>query len=258
MTQRNNILQELKELNSPLASYTTESVYSVPEGYFEGLAATVLSRIRAMNAVNSTEEIKQLSPFIGQLSAQMPYSVPAGYFEELPERMLQRVIAGTESLNAKDETTALSPLLGSLKKTMPYSVPEGYFEQIKSPAEEEKTAGAKIISIGSRNWFRYAAAAVVTGIIAIAGFLILNSDNKKPEGGKALAKVSKDIKKMNPSQQEDLIDFLDAGLNGTETAQVKTDNRSQEIKQLLKDIPEEELKIFQEQTEDIEDVLMIN
>ena len=39
---------------------------------------------------------------------------------------------------------------------------------------------AKVVSMGgNRKWFRYAAAAVVTGVIAILGFLYLSNDNSE-------------------------------------------------------------------------------
>ena len=259
MTQRDNILQELNELKSPLATHNPENIYTVPTGYFEGFAATVLARIRALEATHAAGELACLSPWLSKLPAQMPYAVPAGYFEELSEKILHLVRDTNDQHSVEEETASISPLLGSLKKEMPYHVPQGYFENLANPVTaEEKRSTAKVIALGSRKWFRYAAAAVVTGIIAIAGFTIINSESQKAEGSKVFAKVSKDINKLNDTQQNDLIDFLDAGMNGTETAKVKTDNRSKEIQQLLQDIPEDELKNFQEQTEDIEEVLMTN
>ena len=259
MTQRDNILQELNELSSSLAAQNPLNVYTVPTGYFEGLAATVLARIKALEATDAAEELSFLSPWLSKLPRQMPYSVPTGYFEEPDERILQLVRGSNDQHSATEELESISPLLGSLKKEMPYHVPQGYFESLTNPvAADEKRSPAKVIALGSRKWFRYAAAAVVRGIVAIAGFMIVKSENQKAEGGKVFAKVSKDINKLNDSQQDDLIDFLDAGMNGTETVKIKTDNRSKEIQQLLKDIPEDELKVFQEQTEDIEEVLMTN
>lgn len=268
MTQRDNILQELNELNSQLAGSQPENSYTVPAGYFEGLAAQVLNRIRAMEAVNAADELAHLSPVLSKLTKQMPYTVPAGYFDSLNENITQTVIASSDHLSAKEETTALSPLLGGLKKDMsarpghadgPYQVPQGYFENLSAGmARKEVKPAAKVISLSSRKWFSYAAAAVVTGVIAMAGFFLFNNTGEKQEGGKVFAKVTKDVKKLSDIQKDDLIDFLNAGMSGTETAQVNSDNKSKEIQQLLQDVSEAELKDFQEQTEDLEDVLMTN
>ena len=90
----------------------------------------------------------------------------------------------------------------------------------------------------------------------MAGFLYFGGE--KEPGGKVLAKFTRDVKKMNDIQQADLIEFIDAGMTGDETAQLSTDNKSDEVKNLLKDISDEELKDFQEQTEDIQDIMMTN
>ena len=65
MTQKDNILQELRELKSSLINITPENIYTVPVGYFDGLAAQVLSRINAIEAVNGVEELGYLSPMLG-------------------------------------------------------------------------------------------------------------------------------------------------------------------------------------------------
>ena len=84
MTQRDNILQELKELNSRLAAETVPNVYTVPAGYFDGLANLVISRIKAMEANNAADELNALSPQLGNLSRKIPYILPNVYFVILP------------------------------------------------------------------------------------------------------------------------------------------------------------------------------
>lgn len=264
MTQKDNILQELSELKSSLTNVTRENIYTVPVGYFDGLAAQVLSRIKAMEAVTGVEELGYLSPMLGNVSKQMPYVVPAGYFERLAEKAIQTVHNNNHYQTAKEEIATISPLLSGLNKKMPYAVPQGYFETlptgqqnlVKNETTEETRPVAKIISIGSRKWFRFAAAAAIIGIIFLAGFSYFS--NEKVPGGKALAKFTRDIKKLDDTQKDNLINFIDAGMNGDETAQINTDNKMEEVKNLLQGVSSEELKDFQEQTEDIQDVLMTN
>ncbi len=83
MTQRNNILQELTELNSSLAAAEPVNPYVVPGGYFENLLPAVLKKIRAMDSANAADEIGNLSPLLAGLKKEMPFSVPAGYFENV-------------------------------------------------------------------------------------------------------------------------------------------------------------------------------
>ncbi len=257
MTQKDNILQELSELKSSLANITPENIYTVPVGYFDGLAAQVLNRIKAMETVNAAEELGYLSPMLSNISKQMPYAVPAGYFEGFAEKAIQSVHEINDYQTAKEELETLSPLLSGLNKQMPYAVPQGYFENLAKKINTEETRPvAKIISITSLKWFRYTAAAAITGIIFLAGFSYFS--NEKVPGGKALAKFTRDIKKMDDKQKDNLINFIDAGMNGDETAQINTDNKTEEVKNLLQGVSDEELKDFQEQTEDIQDVLMTN
>jgi hypothetical protein len=262
MTQNSTILQELKELESSLAGLATQNIYSVPDGYFEGLAGQVLNRIKATEAANAAEELGYLSPMLStmsKMSKQLPFTVPAGYFEGLEEKLMQTVRDSNDYQTATEELETLSPLLSGLKKEMPYSVPQGYFENLGADINTQgNKTETKVVSIGSRKWFRYAAAAVITGVIIMAGFLYFNNNSDNTSGGKVMAKFTRDVKKMDETQKDDLIDFIDAGMNGNETAEVNTEIKSKEVKQLLQDISDEELKDFQEQTEDIEDVLMTN
>jgi hypothetical protein len=96
----------------------------------------------------------------------------------------------------------------------------------------------------------------MTGIIVLAGFLAFNNNTKVP-GSKAIAAIKKDLKKMNESQKEVVLDFINAGLNTEETAK-NTDKENKEVQQLLQDIPEDELKDFNDQSEDLQDVLLTN
>jgi hypothetical protein len=301
MTPKENILQELSELNSSL-SLNQQNVYTVPAGYFDGLSVLVLNRIKALEATNAIEELGHLSSMLGKMSKQIPYIVPQGYFEGLAVNVLQAIAESNINQDAKEELTSISPLLSGLKKDMPFSVPQGYFEGLAEKAmqsvqetksnqtaseelttlspllsglkkempfavpqgyfesltenisREENKPTAKVLSLTSRKWFRYAAAAIVTGIIATIGFILIG-DKKKP-GGDALAKFTLDVKKMDETQKDDLIDFID--MNAKETAQVDIDTKTNEVKNLLQGISEEELNDFQEQTEDLEDVLMTN
>ena len=250
MAQNNNILQELNQLNSSLADVAAQNVYTAPAGYFDGLATRMLNRIRAMEATNAVDETNFLSPMLNVISRKMPYVVPDAYFEVLAEQALQSVRKSSDQQTANEEIESLSPLLSGLKKQMPYSVPQGYFDTLSERPVKKET---KVISIVHRKWFRYAAAAVVVGIMVIAGFAYLNNKGKT-QSGESLAWLKKDLKKMNETDKDNLIEYLDGGV----MAQINVDSKSQEVKELLKDVSDQELKDFQQQTEDVQDVLMTN
>jgi hypothetical protein len=293
MAQRDNILQELKELQSllvnasalniyqvpagyfeglaeqvmrkiraleaksaseelsylyPLLGGEKKIAYSVPAGYFEGLAEQVLRRVKALEAGNAAEELDHLSPLLGSISKEMPYAVPSGYFRDLAEEVTGSMMANNQT--AAEELETLSPLLSGLKKEMPYSVPQGYFEELgKATGGEPATSQAKVISFTRQRWFRYAVAAVVTGIIVLAGFLVFDRPGGKIDpNDQSFAWVKKNLKKVST---DDLDEFAELATDGT-LAVNETKNDAKEssvIQELIKDIPDEELQQFLEETQ---------
>lgn len=258
MTQKDNILQELKELKSILANMTPQNNYTVPTGYFDGLAGQVLARIKTIEATTAAEELVYLSPMLNKISKQMPYVAPAGYFDGLPAKIMQFVKESSDYQTAKEELEIVSPLLSSLKKEMPYTVPQGYFETLptgrqalteKISTEENKPA-TKIISISHRRWFRYAAAAVVSGVIVMAGFLVLGKEKADPNTNPH-AWVKKSIKKVSTDKLDEFIQLVDE-VKPVDN-QVASADKAKEIKELIKDVPETEIQSLLHDTEILEE-----
>jgi hypothetical protein len=247
MTNRNDILNELKELGSNLTVNPLENIYSVPQGYFEGFASQVLARIKAIEAADAKEELGHLSPYLSGLSNKNPYKVPAGYFEGLEERLKSIVHVTSEFTNGDEELKTLSPLLQELKKENPYTVPEGYFENLSAPVVKE----TKVVSITSRKWFKMAAAAVVIGIVAITGVLVLNQ-NKVNIDKDPHAWVEKSMKKVSTEKIDEFIKLAEKETNFDGTVAITT-NKPDDIKELVKDIPENELQDFLNDTEALTD-----
>lgn len=247
MSHIDQIANELAGLNSSLV-VNPVNPYVVPVGYFEDLAGLVISRIRE-------EEGRPISQ-LETVSRQMPYSIPGGYFEQLGERVLSLVTHQEQT--AAEELEAISPFLSKLDKQTPYTVPAGYFDITpgKQHAENNKV---KVVAMTHRKWFRYAAAAIVIGLVTIAGFLVTkNHANGLQAGNKVMARFTKDVKKLDETQKDELIRFMDGGMTGEEIVQLNVKPATEEVKQLLKDVPDQELIDFQQQSEDIGDVLMTN
>src|SRR5258705_5444734 len=248
MAQSNNILQELKELKSSLVDMTSKNIYSIPDGYFEGLANRVLSRIKAIEATNPSEELDYLSPALNNISKQMTYSVPVGYFQGLEEKLMQSVRERSDYQTAQEELENLSPLLSGLNKQMPYSIPQGYFENFHQEVKVNTKSETTVVSIYDRKLFRYAAAAIVVGVVALAGFLVINNKINNDSFAKFEKTIDKEIKKTSDKELTEFVQqFTDAGLTGEEKVQT---NPKEEAKDLLKDIPDTELKKFLEETAD--------
>jgi len=239
---RKDIIQELNELGSNLAAVPSQNVYSVPGGYFEAFASSVLSRINADE-----------SPFLSQLPKSNPYTVPAGYFDGFAESMLHAVSNHPDHVNAQEELESLSPLLNSLKKEPVFSVPQDYFETFT--VETNHHQPAKVVGMFSKKLMRYAAAVVLTLTLGTVGWLVYKNNHKTKEE-RIISGLDKDVKKIKDVQQLDnLAEFLDAGLNEKEVASTDV-NKNMEVENLLKDVPADELKEFSEESKDIQDVMM--
>ena len=239
MTNRNTIWNELADLGSALKDHNPQNIYTVPEGYFEGLADQILNRIKALDATNAKDELKYLSPLLGSVSKEMPYSVPAGFFQDLSEDVLKKISEHEDYQTSEEEIEGLSPLLSSLKNRKTYSAPAGYFEKLETKIEKKET---KVISISRRRWYRLAIAAVVIGIVVIGGLLFLKSGQVNPVDNPH-AWIEKNVKKVDQAKIDEFVSLAN------DDSSEKVDNESDaakkaEIKELMKDVSEKEIEEF--------------
>lgn len=240
--EKKDIIQELSDLGSSLTITAQTNVYSVPLGYFESFADQVQKLVWLMS-----------------LPKGNPYQVPAGYFDGLEDRIMQTIRNHPDYQTSKEELESISPLLNSLNKRPVYSVPQGYFENFNF-SETKENARPKVVSIASRKWFKYAAAATVTGLIAVSALMVINKPKHSDVAGKTpLAKFEKEVKTIKDVKStENLIDFMDAGLNEKELASNSKTVKTEDVQKLLQDVSTDELKEFSDQSRDIEDVMMTN
>lgn len=237
MTQRDNILQELKEIGSTLENGTPLNVFAVPAGYFEIFADQVMSRI---NHPLSNDALKK-----------NPYPVPDNYFNGLEERLMQAVRESADYQSVNEELESISPLLKGLKKETPYSVPQGYFENLNAGITKPET---KIVSLTHRSWFKYAAAVIVVGIISMSVFLFQGKKsidpNKDPDKW-----VAKSVQKVNTDQLDEFIKLADE-----ENSKIALANKNEntEIKELIKDVSDKEIQDFLKETSVLEDNSLLN
>ena len=255
MTNRFNILNELRDLGSSLTNHTPQNIYEVPHGYFEGFLTHLLIRIKASEAPNVSDELSILSPFLSSIPKQNPYSVPSGYFDGLEEKLMEGLRQHADYLTSEEELTSLSPLLSGLKRENLYAVPDGYFENLTTELSTavSRKSEAKVIPLTSRRWFRYASAAVVSGFIVFTGLTYFNRPNNNPvEANKAWAKVEKNVSTLSDKELKDFVQYTDAGLSGNEIVTGKT-APAEDVKELLKDVSDKELQQFLDQTADTEE-----
>lgn len=144
---------------------------SVPPGYFDNLADIVLKKVKTHES--ALEEIKDLSPLLHSVQHKNVFGVPADYFENVPATLLNQV----NTTPPGEDLQHLSPLLQSVQKKNVYEVPAGYFDSLaRNILQKVRVGDSKVVKMPFRKVFiKYAAAAVITGIIA---FGVYSYNNK--------------------------------------------------------------------------------
>jgi len=282
MENRNNILNELKEISpfvaaignqqtytvpqgyfdgfavqlllriaieekagaDPVLTISKDNPYQAPQGYFDGLAGNILNRIKAGESENPKDELELLSPLLSQIGKKNPFSAPGGYFTDISDN----IVAGVKAIDfVNEELENLSPLMLALKSKQVYEVPEDYFENSAAVflSKAKQQPAAKIISIGfSRKILRYAAAAVVIGFVAVSGYLFSGKTDKPGDPAGGLDSTT--IAKIPDQEIERFLNNNSVSLADVATVDDNTVN-SNDIKDLLADISDEELQHYLEQ-----------
>lgn len=244
MNNRTTIQNELEELNSPLSFEQPAETYSVPAGYFENFAASVLEKLQGENPVSVSEELEGLSPVLAGISKEMPFAVPQGYFNST-EGLINWV--------KEDE-----PQFFSGNKKMPYEIPTGYFENLSEAIlKKANPREAKIIAIStSRKWMRFAVAAMVAGVITISSLLYFGKDKSIDPASDSYSWVEKNLKNVPDSELDEFINTT--YISTSAIAKAKASDKV-EVRKLLKDIPNSELdKFLEEVTVDTDDSSLFN
>ncbi len=253
MNKQREIAEELLEISPLVAGIIKTNVFAVPEGYFDSISDTVLAclteasgtststtersdipsnyfntlsdnilaKIKQQESSNAANELKEISPLLFGIDKRNPFDVPAEYFESVSSNVALQL-----------DMEILPANLEAAKNIQPFKVPEGYFENL--PADILNTInqqqGAKVVTMGKRSsWIRYAAAAMITGALALGVIKYTN----KPSGitGDVLTAQldpiietgkSMDDKKfdetLNNLSEEDIVKYLEKNSNDADLA----------------------------------------
>lgn len=214
MNTRTDIINELEQLQSPLAAQPPVNVFTVPQGYFDGLAASVMRTVQGDNILQSLQppanadvpagyfdnlasnilnKIKAqenqddpLSPLMESLRKTNVFTVPQGYFEGLSEA----IVAGQATTDIQLSTT-----LESLRQQQVFTVPTGYFEALSGKIMAQVQPKGKLVSFVRSRFVKYAAAAMVTGAMALGVYQFTQKgSNGGTTGTQALAALT-DVQK---------------------------------------------------------------
>ncbi len=226
-----NIHAELSKIAPLLAEVPKKNVYSVPDGYFGDLQTNLLQKLKG-----PTTAIRTKSPF----------SAPTGYFDNLSADILSKIKA--QDLFSSGETNELAetPILRSIPRRQVYSVPGGYFEGLRPMEAVNAPAKIQAVIYSIRKFTRYVAAAVITGLLAVAGGSLINQD-QQPEGG--LRPGSGKVADFNPSDVRQLSEHeINEFLVTQSTRESGSHNNAAaadvDIKDNLQEIPVEDIKEY--------------
>ncbi len=252
MNNRTSILNELQTLAPGLAHLPTAMPYTVPQGYFETLAPTLLATLK-------TGALPLL--FLPK-DKKMPYSVPEGYFENLARDIVRKVSPAQavpegyfDTLPAillnkirhqevTQELETVAPLLNTISKKPVQAVPEGYFEQLQPPVKKVDLHQAPIVPIKKRTgWLKYAAAASVVLLLSFGAYRYFD---KPPSGGIVVvtpAQVEKLDNQLAQLDNETIEQYLQENESVTESNATWSKNAQEDdIETLLQDFTDQELQ----------------
>jgi hypothetical protein len=252
------VLQRIKQEGTTLSStlqQANNNPYQVPADYFNNLPAIILNRVKTTATGDVKEETDIVSPLLGQIGKKMPFSTPAGYFEELGEN----AIAGAQAIDfVNDALENGSPLTNGLKRMQVYHVPAGYFEQLPGQVLKAIKAQqpAKVISMSfTRRVLRYAAAAVVAGLIVTAGLFYLNNrGTRNVKGGEEVIVASKDLDSISDDNLENYLENQTAAPTGATLAANADELTASDMKDMLADVSDEDLQQYIEKYSTVKDI----
>lgn len=188
--QPGEVLLETHGVSSLVADIGHKNVFRVPEGYFENLPGILMAGIKRDHLSEVELETHGISSLVAEIGRKNVYSVPAGYFEVLSQNLLAQRANGLSD-EVTEETRNISELVAGISKKNVFTVPGGYFNGLAEQISAKLHVPAKVISMKSHfSAFRYAAAAVITGLVGLSIFFMLNKNSDTTTSGQTAALLS--------------------------------------------------------------------
>jgi hypothetical protein len=232
MENRDIISNELMKISPLLTQIKKENVYSVAPSYFESLAQTILHRLNLVGR-------SAYSP-----SSANPYTVPEDYFKNFSYSILETIKSGKVLNEVEQELTEIAPLLNTISKNPTYRIPDGYFQNFNTTNTFTKPK-ARVIPI-SKKFLRYAAAAIITVLMAVGGYLFLQKDVRDPQI--QVANVKFDVKVL---KDDEIIEFLKTHSGEATSFSSEKTKVKQNIKNRLKEKSDEEIRKYLQENLDL-------
>lgn len=223
------ILEELIKMKSSLEEIHAVNLHSVPADYFEHVSLLIIEKIKS-----GAQSVYFFSPVV-------PFLAPDRYFENVAENIVEKI----RSVEVYNETDQIAPMLNNISKTPAYSVPDHFFENIQKPGSLLFPKEAKVINFKGSYRLRYFAAAVIV-FLAFIGIFLMTGKEVFHSSSQAFNTRS-EVKNLS---EEEIIRFLKTSTSteNVTSALLKTPSPKTEIKQGLKEMSDEEIQQFLQDT----------
>ena len=224
----------------------------VPEGYFDNLPDNILNKIKNQGSTTvQSNETNELPEILSTLQRNHPFSVPGNYFETLADSIMNRI-------KMKGEEESLPTVLQDLKSIPSFVKPAHYFEDLPAQILEKvkQDTGAKVVFITRRfPVFKYAAAAMITGALALGIYKYSNKSLPVTIDPSSTAQLDPSIEKgkamdeqkfnetLNSLSEEEIVNYLQKNNSETDIAILSSDVEE-------KNLPSQEDYLLDNQTLD--------
>jgi hypothetical protein len=234
--------EELQILCPLLLTIRNSIPFKLPPSFLEEFAPIMIRRIELEEQGSEQDESELLSPLLGKLKHSLPYKLPDGYFEEFP----LDITAGVHAVDyVNQELESFPPVLKELKVNV-YKVPESYFNTLPDKVLKivKSNRNAPVISGNfSRKILSYAVAALVAGIVCIAGWTFYND--------KPALTPEKELAGIRQVSNDEMIYYLEsnpANLGENYSTNISLDVTEEDAEQaLFANVPDEDLQHYLDQ-----------
>ena len=199
------ILKELESISPLLAGMDRKNIFSCPEGYFDGLTVDTLKKIEV-----SSSSFKAVS-------------APEGHFENLSSAILNKIKAIDDP---SAELKSLSPTLYSIQNENVFAVPPYYFNGLEDDILSKVAPKTKVVKLKNSFVWKYAAAAILSGVIGITSLFVNNKSEKVAQQDNNIASYNQETLSFKNENQintaistlskEEIIKYLENTGNETD------------------------------------------
>lgn len=195
MQNREEIITELTSIANGAITWPVAVPYRIPVGYFDGLSELIMERV-----------------LVDLPGKSQVYTVPHHYFNRLPNNILRAI----RHAEVSDELREVAPFLQTLSKKDPYHTPAMPEVNIRAIIEVKKESeSGKVIAMPTKRkalWIRYAAAAVMVGVLVTASFIYNSNQTLTSFDPVTYAQidVSNEISKLS---EDELTNYLSSAEN---------------------------------------------